>query len=93
VNIYPTEVEEVLASHPAVAEAAVVGWPDRLVGEEIAAFVVAKAQVRPEEIAAWCRNRLQPDKQPRQVFLIPSMPRNANGKLVRRDLVAQLPER
>jgi acyl-CoA synthetase (AMP-forming)/AMP-acid ligase II len=93
VNIYPAEVEEVLTAHPAVAEAAVVGWPDRIVGEELAAFVVVKTQASPQELLAWCRSRLGPDKQPREIFLILAMPRNANGKLVRRDLVAQLPKR
>jgi long-chain acyl-CoA synthetase len=93
VNVYPAEVEEILTGHPAVAEAAVVGWPDRIVGEEIAAFVVMKGEVLPRDLLAWCRIRLQPDKQPREVFLISAMPRNANGKLVRRDLVALLPKR
>lgn len=93
VNIYPAEVEEVLAQHPAIQEAAVVGWPDPLLGEEIAAFVVLRENSAPREIIAWCRQHLHPDKQPRDVFIIKAMPRNANGKLLRRDLVAQLPER
>jgi acyl-coenzyme A synthetase/AMP-(fatty) acid ligase len=93
VNVYPAEVEKVLSSHPGVVEAAAVGWPDKLVGEEVAAFVVAREGVRPEELIGWCRGRLQPDKQPREVFLVPSIPYNANGKLVRRDLIALLPER
>jgi acyl-coenzyme A synthetase/AMP-(fatty) acid ligase len=95
VNVYPTEIEDVLASHPAVAEAAVVGWPDQMLGEEIAAFAVlaGDGQVQAKELLGWCRSRLQPDKQPRDVFLISEMPRNTNGKLVRRDLLAMLPER
>jgi acyl-coenzyme A synthetase/AMP-(fatty) acid ligase len=93
VNVYPSEVEKVLSSHPGVVEAAAVGWPDKLIGEEIAAFVVAREGVRPQELIGWCRGRLQPDKQPREVFLIPAIPHNANGKLMRRDLVALLPER
>lgn len=93
VNVYPSEVEEVISSCPGVLEVAVVGWPDKMLGEEIAAFVVVKGNVRTEAILGWCRSRLQPDKQPRQVFPLEVMPRNANGKLVRRDLVAQLPLR
>jgi len=93
VNVYPGEVEEVLTAHPAVAEAAVVAWPDKIVGEELAAFVVAKSDVTPQQLLAWCRSRLQPDKQPREIFLIERMPRNANGKLVRRELTDLLPTR
>jgi acyl-coenzyme A synthetase/AMP-(fatty) acid ligase len=93
VNVFPSEIEEVMGAHPAVEEAVVVGWADPLLGEEIAAFVVLKGDAAPQEIIAWCRSRLQPDKQPRSVFVIPSMPRNANSKLVRRELVARLPER
>lgn len=93
VNVYPTEIEAVLASHPAVAEAAVVGWPDHVLGEEIAAFVVLRREIDVRELRALCNGRLQPDKQPREIFVIPEMPRNANGKLVRRDLQARLPDR
>ena len=93
VNVYPGEVEEVMSLFPGVIEVAVVGWPDKMLGEEIAAFVVVKDGVRPDALLGWCRSRLQPDKQPRQVFPIKAMPRNANGKLVRRDLIAQLPQR
>jgi len=93
INVFPAEVEELLAGHPAVAESAVVGWPDPLLGEEIAAFIVLKGTAAPEEIIAWCRSRVQTDKQPRGVFLVSSLPRNANGKIVRSDLVARLPPR
>jgi len=93
VNVFPSEVEELLAGHPAVAEAIVVGWPDPLMGEEIAAFVVLKGEATPEEITAWCRSRIQTDKQPRGVFVVAALPRNANGKIVRGDLVARLPIR
>ena len=92
-KVYPSEVERVLAEHDAVAEAAVVGWPDRKLGEEVAAFVVLRSSVPPQEILAFCRSKLHPDKQPRQVFIIEAMPRNANGKLVKRDLIALLPPR
>jgi acyl-coenzyme A synthetase/AMP-(fatty) acid ligase len=93
INIFPGEVEEMLAEHPAVVETAVVGWPDPLVGEEIAAFIVLKETKSPREILAWCRSRIQPDKQPRELFILSSLPRNANGKIVKKDLVALLPKR
>lgn len=93
VNIFPSEIEEVLVQHPAIQEAAVVGWPDSLLGEEIAAFVVLKSDASSNEIIAWCRSRMHTDKQPREIFFIKIIPRNANGKVVRQDLVAQLPER
>lgn len=93
VNVYPTEIENVLASHAAVKEAAVVGWPDPVLGEEIAAFVTVSAEVSPRELVVWCVGQLHPDKQPRQVFVIEDFPRNANGKLVRRELVSRLPVR
>jgi acyl-coenzyme A synthetase/AMP-(fatty) acid ligase len=93
VNVYPREIELVLADHPAVREAAVVGWPDPILGEEIAAFVVPEKEVRTAELLAFCRSRLHPDKQPREIFAIEAMPTNPNGKLVRRELVARLPER
>jgi acyl-CoA synthetase (AMP-forming)/AMP-acid ligase II len=93
INVFPGEVEEMLAGHPAVIEAAVVGWPDPVVGEEIAAFAVLREEVSPQAILAWCRSRIQPDKQPRDLFILPALPRNANGKVVKRELAAKLPQR
>ena len=93
INVFPTEVEELLGGHPAVVESAVVAWSDPVVGEEIAAFVVLKEEVSPKAILAWCRSRIQPDKQPREIFVVPALPRNANGKVVKKELVGQLPER
>jgi acyl-CoA synthetase (AMP-forming)/AMP-acid ligase II len=92
-KVYPSEVEGVLAEHEAVAEAAVVGWPDQKLGEEVAAFVVLRASAQPQEILAYCRSKLHPDKQPRQIFIVDALPRNANGKLVKRELVERLPPR
>jgi long-chain acyl-CoA synthetase len=92
-KVYPSEVEGVLAAHEAVAEAAVVGWPDQKLGEEVAAFVVLRSSAQPQEIMAFCRSKLHPDKQPRQVFIVDALPRNANGKLVKRELIDRLPPR
>jgi len=93
VNVYPSEVEGVIEQHEAVAEAAVVGWPDQMLGEEVAAFVVLRSEVEPRAILAHCRSRLEPDKQPREIFIIDAMPRNANGKLMKRERVDRLPAR
>jgi long-chain acyl-CoA synthetase len=89
-NVYPREVEEVLFTHPAVAEVAVCGVPDAYRGETIKAFVVLKdgAQVGEEEIIAYCRERLATFKAPRQVEFREALPKSAVGKVLRRELAA-----
>lgn len=91
VNIYPLEIEALLATHPSVAEAAVVGWPAHAMGEEVAAFVVLRDEVAEEELLALCAARLAPYKKPRQIFLVPELPRNASGKVLKPLLVDWLP--
>ncbi|MCC7425741.1 MAG: AMP-binding protein [Alphaproteobacteria bacterium] len=93
VNIYPVEVESVLLSHAEVAEAAVVGWPSRDMGEEVAAFVSLRpgAKTDPEALRALCQARLAPYKVPKQVFVKAELPKNSAGKLVKPKLVAELP--
>jgi long-chain acyl-CoA synthetase len=87
-NVYPREIEEVLYQHPAVAEAAVIGIPDELQGEEIKAFVVAKpaAAVTEQDIISYCRERLAVYKYPRVVELRASLPKGATGKILKKDL-------
>ena len=89
-NIYPREVEDVLAQHPAVAEAAVVGMPDADLGEQVIAVVVRKegAEVEAEELVAYCRERLASYKKPRRVVFVSSLPRNALGKVQKHLLAA-----
>jgi acyl-CoA synthetase (AMP-forming)/AMP-acid ligase II len=90
-NVYPLEVERVLETHPGVAEAAVVGVPDRRYGERIAAFVAPRAdRMAPDdaELIAWCRDRLAHFKVPERWLFVEGLPRNAAGKLVRRDLAS-----
>jgi long-chain acyl-CoA synthetase len=88
-NVYPNEVEECIAAHPGVAEAAVVGFPDEATGEQVRAFVVAREPgLTPEEVRAHCRGLLAPYKVPRQVTLVPEMPKNPLGKVLRRELRA-----
>ncbi len=82
-NVYPREVEEALAGHPAVAEVAVVGAPDPDLGEQVVAVIVSKDGARPSvgEIAAYCRERLASYKKPRRVVFVDALPRNALGKV------------
>jgi malonyl-CoA/methylmalonyl-CoA synthetase len=89
-NVYPREVEEVLLAHPAVVEAAVVGVPSEEWGERVVAAVVLGAPVDENELIAWCRARLAHFKCPRAVRTVPSLPRNAMGKVVREQLRAGL---
>ncbi len=90
INIYPMEVEAALQAHPAVIEAAVVGWPARDLGEDVAAFVVLRDAVTEDELRALCASRLAPYKVPRRVFIIDEMPKNASGKIVKASLAARL---
>jgi acyl-CoA synthetase (AMP-forming)/AMP-acid ligase II len=87
-NVYPAEVEQLLAGHPAVAESAVVGVPDERLGEVGRAFVVARpdATADPAEIVAWCRDRIANFKAPRTVVVVDSLPRNASGKVLKVEL-------
>ncbi|MBG0817930.1 AMP-binding protein [Planomonospora sp. ID82291] len=82
-NVYPAEVEQVLARHGAVAEAAVVGVPDARLGEVGRAYVVLRpgAAVSPEELVAHCRAALANFKAPREVRVVDGLPRNAAGKV------------
>jgi acyl-CoA synthetase (AMP-forming)/AMP-acid ligase II len=88
-NVFPLEVEQVLESHPEVAEAAVVGVPDSRLGETVAGFVVPVHPDAPpdtEQLRAYCRERLAGFKVPVQWTFVGVLPRNPNGKLVRREL-------
>lgn len=88
-NIYPREVEEAMASHPAVREAAVVGIPDPHWGETVKAVVVLEpgAEASAEALVAWCRQRLAGYKCPRMIEFAEALPRNAMGKVARRALL------
>ena len=88
VNIAPREVEEVLSACPGVAEAAVVGLPDERWGELVAAFVVVRpgAEVDAATLTAHCRARLAGPKLPRRIAFVPALPRNAAGKILKREL-------
>lgn len=84
-NVYPAEVEQVLAHHAAVAEAAVVGAPDERLGEVGRAVVVLRRDrsASAAELVAWCRDRLANFKAPRTVEFVNALPRNASGKVIK----------
>lgn len=87
-KVWPREVEDVLYQHPAVHEAAVVGLPDEYRGETVKAFVSLRAgqTADPEELIAFCRERLAAYKCPRAVEVLPEIPKTATGKVLRREL-------
>ncbi len=85
-NIYSIEVERVLADHPAVVEAAVIGVPDEKWGEAVKAVVVLDDFATAEQLIGWCRERLAHYKCPRTVDIVDEMPRNPTGKILKKDL-------
>ena len=88
-SVFPQEVEAVLAAHPDVAEAAVVGVPHADLGEEVAAFVVVKpgASPAPDRIAKYCQARLARFKYPRQIRFVAELPKGPTGKILKAELV------
>jgi long-chain acyl-CoA synthetase len=89
-NVYPRIIEELLYKHPAVREAAVVGEPDELHGEIPVAFVALKENTAATaaDLRAWCRESLGRHEVPRKVFFRPELPKNAAGKILKRELRA-----
>ena len=90
-NIYSSEVEDVLYAHPAVTDCALIGIPHKTLGEEPAAVVhLAPGMTATEaELQAWVRERLAIFKTPVAIrFVAETLPRNANGKILKKDLKA-----
>jgi long-chain acyl-CoA synthetase len=92
VNIYPAEIEQVLISHPTVRDAAVVAWPSKMRGEDIAAFVVPNGDTDEAELIDHCRATLAPYKAPKQIFVIEELPKSPLGKVLKAELVSLLPD-
>ncbi|MGW1066085.1 class I adenylate-forming enzyme family protein [Streptomyces aureus] len=87
-KVWPREVEDVLHTHPAVREAAVVGVPDGYRGETVMAYISLRpgATEDPDALAAYCKERLAAYKYPRRVEILPDLPKTASGKILRREL-------
>ncbi|MGW2680546.1 AMP-binding protein [Streptomyces sp. NPDC001436] len=87
-KVWPREVEDILYTHPAVREAAVVGVPDAYRGETVKAYVSLRPGTRavPAELVAYCAERLAAYKYPRQVEVLPVLPQTTSGKILRREL-------
>lgn len=88
INIYPREIEEVLYTHPKIAEAAVIGVPDEKWGETLKALIVPKERqaLAEEEVIAFCKESLASYKKPTSVEFLPSLPKNAAGKVLKTEL-------
>ena len=87
-KVWPREVEDVLYTHPAVREAAVIGVPDAYRGESVRAIVSVKpgASATPDEIVAFCKTRMAAYKYPRDVEIVAELPKTVTGKILRREL-------
>ena len=86
-NVMPTEVEAALLAHPAVAEAGVFGRPDAEWGEAVTAHVVLRTDAHPSQLREFAAERLARFKVPKVIEPVDSLPRNASGKLLRRELL------
>jgi acyl-CoA synthetase (AMP-forming)/AMP-acid ligase II len=86
-QVAPAELEGILVSHPAIADAAVIPVPDAEAGEIPKAFVVLKGPVTPEEIMAYVAERVAPHKKIRRVEVVDQIPKATSGKILRRVLV------
>jgi 2-furoate---CoA ligase len=87
-NIHPLEVEDVLAGHPKVVEAAVIGWPDDRWGQRVVAYVVSEPGITDDELDAFClaSPTLARFKRPREYRFVHELPKSASGKILRRVL-------
>jgi fatty-acyl-CoA synthase len=88
-NIYCAEVENVIAGHPKVAQVALIGVPDDKWGETPLAVIIPVDQEdppTPEDIAAWCAERLARYKRPKSIAIVDALPRNPSGKVLKNQL-------
>lgn len=87
-NVYPREIEEVLYTHPAVAEAAVVGIPHDSLGEEVGAAVSLKPgiEVAADELREFVKSQVAAYKYPRRIWFLDDLPKGPTGKLIRREI-------
>jgi long-chain acyl-CoA synthetase len=90
-QVWPREVEEVIAAHPAVAEVSVAGVPDEYQGEAVKAWVVLRpgSELTGDELRAWCRKELSGYKTPKHIEFRAALPKSMVGKVLRRALTAE----
>ena len=90
-NIYPREVEEMLYTHPAIMESAVIGVPDDVMGEEVKAYIVLKDGMTATdlEVKEFCLTRLAKYKAPKYIEFVPALPKTTTGKILKRELRKQ----
>lgn len=93
-NVYPREIEEVLATHPAISLSAVIGVPHEKYGEEIMAFTILKegVMVTEDEIKIWSKREMSSYKYPRIIRIVSALPLGATGKVLKKELRSQLEE-
>ncbi|HZO32732.1 MAG TPA: 4-coumarate--CoA ligase family protein [Chloroflexota bacterium] len=92
-QVAPAELEALLAAHPSIADAAVIGVPDEEAGEVPKAFVVLKGKVSADEVMGYVAERVSPYKRIRLLEIVDQIPRSASGKILRRVLIEQERER
>jgi O-succinylbenzoic acid--CoA ligase len=86
-NIYPTEIEAILLTHPAIAEVGIVGLGDREWGEIVVAVIVAESRLSLVEIRSFCEQKsLARYKLPKSIYIWESLPKTASGKLLRQEI-------
>jgi acyl-CoA synthetase (AMP-forming)/AMP-acid ligase II len=87
-NIHATDVESALYEHPGVREAAVIGVEHPVLGEDVVAFIVLTEEgaATPAELTEWCKARVADYASPRRIYLVAELPRNATGKVLKREL-------
>jgi acyl-CoA synthetase (AMP-forming)/AMP-acid ligase II len=91
-NVYPAEIENVLAAHPDIVEAAVIGQPSARWGESPFAIVVSKnGALKDTDVLAFCRGKLAGYKQPKGIVFVKEIPRNPSGKILKRILREKYP--
>jgi fatty-acyl-CoA synthase len=86
VNLYPVEIEEVIAQHPGVRDVAVIGLPDPEWGERLAAIVVPRGELDTTDVERFARTMLASLKVPKEWHVVDELPRNATGKTLKREL-------
>jgi fatty-acyl-CoA synthase len=94
-NVFPREVEDLLSDHESVVEVAVIGVPDEEFGQRLKAFVVAisEGEVSEDELKAHVKANLASYKAPREIEFIAELPRNASGKILKRELREREPQK